>query len=263
LFINKKGVDMKDLFNLSGKVALVTGGGTGIGKAIAIALARYGAKIGIHYHSSKSDAEQTLVEIEMLGSKGILLQADLTVEDQANSIVDKLVSEFGRLDILVNNAGSPVKRSKIEECPVELWKNVFDVNMTSAFMVTKRAISHLRKTKNGSIVNIISLAVQTGGANGAGPYAAAKGALLVFTRTLARELAPEIRTNAVCPGVIETRHHEMFSTPERMQEYKMETPLGRNGKPEEVASTVLYLVSNAASFVNGALIDVNGGRFLR
>ncbi|MCM8816943.1 MAG: 3-oxoacyl-ACP reductase FabG [Candidatus Omnitrophica bacterium] len=250
-------------FSLNGRVALITGAGTGIGRAIAICLAGYGAKIGVHYKSSKSEAEKTLEEIKKIGSDGILIQADLIEEKQANTTVDNVVSTFGRLDILVNNAGSPVQRSKIEDCPLKLWKTVFDVNMTSAFMVTKRAIPHLRKTKNGAIVNIISLSVQTGGANGAGPYAAAKGALLVFTRTLARELAPEIRVNAVIPGVIETHHHEIFSTPERMEQYKKETPLGRNGRPEEVAGAVLYLVSDAASFTTGAVIDINGGRFLR
>ncbi|HOJ31632.1 MAG TPA: glucose 1-dehydrogenase [bacterium] len=250
-------------FNLEGKVALVTGSGTGIGRAIAIKLAEHGACVGIHYNTSYQEALQTLEAIKSMNRKAILLQADLTCEQQANKIVDKIVAEFGKLDILVNNAGSPVQRSKIEECPLTLWNQVFNVNMTSAFMVTKRAIPHLRKTGKGSIVNIISLSVQTGGANGAGPYAAAKGALLVFTRTLARELAPEIRTNAVCPGVIETRHHEIFSTPERMQQYKEETPMKRNGIPEEVANAVVYLVSDAASFTNGALIDVNGGRFLR
>lgn len=250
-------------FSLEGKVALITGAGTGIGRAIALCLARYGAKIGVHYRSSKKEAEQTIDEIKSIGSDGILLQADLVDQQQANFIVDSTITKFGRLDILVNNAGSPVRRSKIEECDLNLWKTVFDVNMTSAFMVTRRAIPHLRKTKKGAIVNIISLSVQTGGANGAGPYAAAKGALLVFTRTLARELAPEIRTNAVIPGVIETHHHEVFSTPERMEQYKKETPMGRNGKAEEVAAAVLYLVSDAASFTNGAIIDVNGGRFLR
>ena len=113
------------------------------------------------------------------------------------------------------------------------------------------------------IIHNLSLSVQTGGANGAGPYAIAKGGLQVMTRTLARELAPTVRTNAIMPGVIETRHHEVFSTPERMQQYRNETPLGRNGTAEEVASAVLFLVSDAARFINGALIDINGGRFLR
>jgi 3-oxoacyl-[acyl-carrier protein] reductase len=113
------------------------------------------------------------------------------------------------------------------------------------------------------VVNILSLSVQTGGAGGAGPYAAAKGALQVLTRTLARELAPEVRVNAVMPGVIETRHHEVFSSAGRMEEYRQQTPLGRNGTAEEVAQVVLFLASGAASFLTGALLDVNGGRFLR
>jgi 3-oxoacyl-[acyl-carrier protein] reductase len=151
----------------------------------------------------------------------------------------------------------------IENCPVDLWRQVFDVNMTSAFLVTKRCIPHLRRGGHGSIVNMISLSTQTGGANGAGPYAASKGALQVFTRTLARELAPQVRANAVCPGVIVTPHHDVFSTPERMEEYCRQTPLGRNGAAEEVAMAVLYLASDASSFTTGALMDINGGRFLR
>ncbi|GAG06041.1 unnamed protein product, partial [marine sediment metagenome] len=166
-------------------------------------------------------------------------------------------------DVLVNNAGSPVERTSIEECSVELWNRVLATNLTSAFLITRRAIPHLRASGNGAIVNTLSLSVQTGGANGAGPYAAAKGALQVMTRTLARELAPEVRTNAVMPGVIETRHHEVFSTPERMERYRKETPLGRNGQPDEVAAAIVFLASDAAGFLNGALIDINGGRYLR
>jgi 3-oxoacyl-[acyl-carrier protein] reductase len=144
-----------------------------------------------------------------------------------------------------------------------LWRRAFDVNVTSAFFVTRQAIPHLRAGGHGSIVNNLTLSVQTGGAGGAGPYAAAKGALQVLTRTLARELAPEVRVNAVMPGVIETRHHEVFSTPERMEEYRRQTPLGRNGTADEVAGAVLFLAGDAARFLTGALLDVNGGRFLR
>jgi len=140
---------------------------------------------------------------------------------------------------------------------------VLDVNLTSAFVVTQRAIPHLKRSGHGAIVNNLSLSVQTGGANGAGPYAVAKGGLQMLTRTLARELAPDVRVNAIMPGVIETRHHEIFTTPERLEQYRRETPLGRNGTADEVALTVLFLVSDAARFVTGALIDINGGRFLR
>jgi 3-oxoacyl-[acyl-carrier protein] reductase len=173
------------------------------------------------------------------------------------------VAAAGRLDILINNAGSPVQRARIEDCPTALWRQVFEVNVTSAFMVTRRAIPHLRAGGRGSIVNNLTLSQQTGGTGGAGPYAAAKGALHVLTRTLARELAPAVRVNAVMPGVIATRHHEVYSTPEKMEEYRRQTPLARNGTAEEVAQAILFLAGDRASFLTGALLDVNGGRFLR
>lgn len=249
--------------DLSGRVALVTGAGVGIGQAIALALGEAGATVGIHYHSSAQGAAETLASLQSRGGRGMLLQADLTVEDDAHSIVDRLVQQYGRLDILVNNAGSPVQKTRIEDCPTDVWRRALDVNVTSAFFVTRRAIPHLRASGHGSIINNLTLSIQTGGAGGAGPYAAAKGALQVLTRTLARELAPQVRVNAIMPGVIETRHHEVFSTPQRMAEYRQQTPLGRNGAPDEVAQTVLFLASDAASFLNGALLDINGGRFLR
>jgi 3-oxoacyl-[acyl-carrier protein] reductase len=252
-----------DVFNLKGRAALVTGAGTGIGQAIAEVLGEKGAIVGIHYRTSEEGARKALDRIRKGGGDGVLLKGDLTDENEANRVVESFVREFGRLDILVNNAGSPIARTAIEDCPLKLWREVFDTNMTSAFMVTKRAIPYLKASGKGAIVNIISLSVQTGGANGAGPYAASKGALMVFTRTLARELAPRVRTNSVCPGVIETHHHEMFSTPQRMAEYRAQTPMKRNGTPLEVAHAVLFLVSDAAGFINGAFIDVNGGRFLR
>ena len=250
-------------FDLRGQTALVTGAGVGIGRAAALALAEAGAFVGLHYRSSENEAQSALEEIRDIGGDAILLQADLTREDEANSVVDRLAEHSKRLDILVNNAGALVERARLEECSLELWNATFATNMSSAFLVTKRAIPHLRQSGNGRIINIISLSTQTGGANGAGAYAAAKGALQVFTRTLARELAPEIRSNAICPGVIETIHHEVHTAPERMEQYRQETPLARNGTAEEVAQAVLYLASDASAFTNGALIDVNGGRFLR
>jgi 3-oxoacyl-[acyl-carrier protein] reductase len=248
---------------LTGRVALVTGGGTGIGHAAALTLARAGAFIGVHFNSSESEAAATLRAIESAGGKGMLLRADLAIEAQANAIVDALVQQAGRLDVLVNNAGSPLQRAKLEDCPADLWLRNFDVNVHSAFYVTKRAIPALRGSGHGSVINNLSLAVQTGGANGAGPYAAAKGALQVMTRTLARELAPLVRVNAIMPGVVETRHHEQFSTAERMEQYRKETPLGRNGRADEIAKLILFLAGDTASFITGALIDANGGRFLR
>jgi 3-oxoacyl-[acyl-carrier protein] reductase len=250
-------------YDLSGRAALVTGAGVGIGRETALALAAAGAVVGIHYHSSEVEAADTLRAVQEGGGKGYLLRADLTSEAQAVATVAEFVARAGRLDILVNNAGSPIRFCKIESCPTELWRQIFEVNVTSAFLVTRQAIPHLRATGRGSIVNNLSLSVQTGGAGGGGPYAAAKGALQVLTRTLARELAPHVRVNAVMPGVIETRHHEVFSNPEKMEDYKNQTPLGRNGSALEVAGAILFLAGDAASFMTGATLDINGGRFLR
>lgn len=252
-----------DAYAVSGRVALVTGAGVGIGRATAELLAARGAFVGVHYRSSADEAQAVLDGIRARGGDGLLLQGDLIDEAQANAVVARLAQTAGRLDILVNNAGSPVERARIEDCSLELWKLVLDTNLTSAFLVTRAAIPHLRAGGRGAIVNNLSLSVQTGGANGAGAYAASKGGLEVLTRTLARELAPAVRVNAVMPGVIETPHHERYSTPERMKAYAVETPLARNGQAAEVAEAIAYLASDAASFVNGALLDISGGRFLR
>lgn len=250
-------------FDLTGRAALVTGAGVGIGRATALALAEAGAFVGIHYHRSADEAGEVLGAVRAAGGNGVVMRADLTLENEANMLVDRMAQEAGRLDILVNNAGALVERACLEETSLELWRQTFDVNVTSAFMVTRRAIPYLRAGGKSSIINVLSLSVQTGGANGAGAYAASKGALQVFTRTLARELAPRVRANAVMPGVIETRHHEQATSPERMEQYRRETPLARNGVAEEVAQAVLYLASDASAFTSGAVLDINGGRFLR
>ena len=250
-------------WSLAGRVALVTGAGVGIGQATAIALARAGAAVGIHYHTSEAGARQTAETIRAAGGHAYLLPGDLSAEADAHIVVDRLVEQTGRLDILFNNAGSPLRFVPLEECPTDLWRKVFDVNVTSAFFVTRRAIPHLRRSGNGSIINNLSLSIQTGGAGGGGPYAAAKGALQVMTRTLARELAPHVRVNGIMPGVIATGHHETFSTPAKMEDYRRQTPLARNGTAEDVAQVVLFLASDAARFMTGALVDINGGRLLR
>ncbi len=249
--------------DFEGRAALVTGSAVGIGREVVRQLAARGAFVSVHYRNSTAEAEATLNEIESAGGKGMLVQGDISDEDSANAMVDSFVSTAGRLDVLVNNAGEPIDRASIEDCSTELWRRVIDTNLTGTFFVTRRATPHLRASGKGAIVNNLSLSVQTGGANGAGAYAAAKGGIQVMTRTLSRELAPDVRTNAVMPGVIETRHHELFTSPERMAEYRSQTPLERNGSAEEAASAIVFLCSDEASFVNGSLMDINGGRFLR
>lgn len=249
--------------NLTGRTALITGAGTGIGQATAIALAEAGAFVGIHYHASETGARQTLQTIEERGGRGVLCPGDLTDPTAVRQVVQTVQAAGGGLDILFNNAGSLVARSSIADCPLELWKQALDVNVTSAFLVTQAAIPALQASGHGSIINNLSLSVQTGGSGGAGPYAAAKGALLVFTRTLAKELAPRVRANSIMPGVVETPHHEQFTTAEKMDDYRRQTPLGRNAQSAEIAQAVLFLASDASSFMTGGLLDLNGGRFLR
>jgi 3-oxoacyl-[acyl-carrier protein] reductase len=255
-------MSLADMFGLRGKTAIVTGGAVGLGREIALALAKAGALIGIHYHRSEKEAAATLDEVRRCGSDGWLFQADLCQEQECNALVDSFVEKAKRLDILVNNAGALVGQYRVEDCPLDVWEKSFTVNATSAFLVTRRAIPHLRATGSGRIVNMLSASMQSGGTSGAGAYAVGKGALYIFTRTLAKECGPEIRANAICPGVIETHHHAK-TPPEKMAEYRQVTPLKRNGRPQEVAMAVLFLVSDASGFTNGAILDVNGGRFLR
>jgi 3-oxoacyl-[acyl-carrier protein] reductase len=255
----KKGIA---LFGLKGKAALVTGAGVGLGREIALALADAGAFVGIHFNRSRAPAAGVLEEVRRRHGDGFLYQADLCKEKECNGLVDRFVTKAKRLDVVVNNAGALIGRESVETCPLEVWEKTFAVNLTSAFLVTKRAIPHLRKSGSGRVVNIVSASMYSGGTFGAGAYAAAKGALHVLTRTLAKEYGPEIRANSVCPGVIETQHHA--ETPSgRLEAYRVATPLKRNGQAREVAMAVLYLASDASSFTNGALLDVNGGRVLR
>ncbi len=251
-----------DRFQLHGKTAIITGAAVGLGREISLALADAGAFVGIHYYRSEQDAANVLGEVRHRGGDGLTLQADLSREVECNALVDRFMDRTNRLDILVNNAGALIASKRIEECPLDVWEKTFAVNVTSAFLVTKRSIPHLRNSGSGRVVNVVSASMESGGTFGAGAYAAAKSALHVFTRTMAKEYGPEIRTNSICPGVIETQHHAV-TPPERLAAYRQATPLKRNGNPEEVALAVLYLVSDASSFTNGALLDVNGGRILR
>jgi 3-oxoacyl-[acyl-carrier protein] reductase len=254
---------MRNHMDLTGKTALVTGASSGIGAATAALLAELGAKVALGYFHNENGARQVCDGIAAQGGKAVLVRADVREANEARALVERAAAEIGPLDILVNNAGSLVKRMPLREVTVEQWDEVMDLNLTSAVVCAQAAAPHMVEKKSGAIVNVVSIAGRNGGGPGAGPYAAAKAGMIAFTKSLAKELGPHgVRVNAVSPGVIDTPFHEVFSTPEMMRNFASTIPLGRVGKSPEVAAVIAFLVSDAASYVAGETIEVNGGQLM-
>ena len=245
--------------NLQGKTALVTGGGRDIGRSVSIALARAGVRVAINYNSGREAAEDTLKTIQDAGGDAFLIQADVTDSGAVKAMLDEVGVAFsGRLDILVNLAGGMIARKTLSEMDEGLFDQVMKVNLKSVFLVLQAAQPFLGE--GSSVVNVSSLAGRDGGGPGASVYATAKGALMTYTRSMAKELGPQgIRVNAVCPGLIGTSFHDIFSKPEGRAATAGNTPLRREGHPDEVADTIVYLASPAASFLAGVCLDINGG----
>jgi len=254
---------LSNSFDLNGRVALVTGASSGIGRATAEALAANGARVAINFHRNEAGAAATRAQIVGAGGSAIIAQANVTRASEVQSLVERTVAEFGPIDILVNNAGSLVERLRILELTEERWDEVIDLNLKSAFLSCQAVAGSMMKRKTGAIVNVSSIAGRTGGALGSIHYSTAKGGLITFTKGLAKELGPfGVRVNAVSPGVIDTPYHEQFSSPEMMKSYTSQIPLGRIGSPEEVAKVICFLVSDAASYLTGETIEINGGMFM-
>lgn len=242
---------------LKGKTAIVTGGGRDIGLACVHALAREGANVVINYHSSAGGADKAVADIEAAGGRAIAVQGDLTQAADATALVDHAVKAFGGVDILVNNSGGLIARKTITEMDADHWAKVMDLNLTSVFHMVKASLPHM--ASGGSIINIASLAGRDGGGPGAVAYAASKGAVITMTRGLAKELGPDIRVNALNPGMIDTDFHNVFTKDAVRANVANATPLKREGRPEEIGDVVTFLAGDQASFINGACIDVNGG----
>jgi 3-oxoacyl-[acyl-carrier protein] reductase len=247
--------------DLKGKVALVTGGGRDIGRAISLALANAGASVAVNYHSSADAANKVVDEIKAKGGKAIAIGADVSTAEGADRLVAETCAAFGdRIDVLVNNAGGMVARKKLGEMDAAFWDQVLGLNLRSVFLVTKAASPHL--AEGGAIVNLSSLAARDGGGGGALAYSAAKGAVLTLTRGLSKELAPRrIRVNAVSPGMIDTTFHDTFTTPEVRKAVAGRTSVGREGSSEDVANAVLFLASDASAYITGESIEINGGLY--
>ena len=245
--------------NLNGKVAVVTGGARDIGKAISISLAKAGAKVIVNYFESESQGDETVAEIEKLGGTAVAVYADVTKQADIDAMVKTTLDHFGpKIDILVNVAGGLFARKSIEEMDEDFYNLVMDVNLKSVFLVTKAIKPHMEK--GGAIINFASQAGRDGGGAGAAIYATSKGAVITYTRALAKEFGPQgIRVNALCPGMIATKFHDDFTKDEVREKVAGSTPLRREGEAEEVADLVVYLASEQSSFITGNNIDINGG----
>ena len=250
--------------DLKGKVALVTGASSGIGAATARLLAAQGARVAVGFYQNKKGAVEVLETIAAAGGTAVADKGDFRKVTEIRSVIDTVVGEFGPIDILINNAGSLVKRSPIREVTEELWDDIIALNLKSAVFASQAVAQSMIERRTGAIVNVVSIAGHNGGGPGAGTYATAKAGLTSFSKSLAKELAPHgIRVNAVSPGVIDTPFHEVFSTPEMIAGFVKTIPLGRVGTSEECANVIAFLVSDAAAYVVGETIEVNGGQLMR
>ncbi|MGA2092828.1 MAG: SDR family oxidoreductase [Sedimentisphaerales bacterium] len=249
--------------DLKGKKVLVTGSSSGIGAATAVMFAQQGCFVGVHYFRTKQGGIDTLQQVKKF-SDGILLKADVRNQSQVNKMVSSFAGAAGGLDILINNAGDLIDRQPFETASVEYHDDIYRTNVRSIFFVTQAALPYLKKSV-GCIVNVGSIAGHHGGATGSGIYAGAKAAVAVETIAMAKEFAKYgIRVNSVIPGLIETRFHQRYSSAQRRAQVAQETPLGRNGSPEDVAKAILFLASSqAAGFITGEYIAVNGGLYMR
>lgn len=244
---------------LEGKVAIVTGASRGIGRSIALELARAGAKVAINYQNNEDKAQAVLAEIAALPGAALLVKANVGVSTEARAMVARVFDEFGRLDILVNNAGI-TRDTSLKKMTDDQWQDVIQTNLNGYFYCTSAAIPMMSEQKWGRIINISSMNGQIA-AFGQANYSASKGGIIAFTKTAALELARNgITVNTVSPGFTET---DMFANvPEKIQaQIKERIPLGRFGKPEEIAKAVLFLATDG-DYITGQQINVNGGAYM-
>ncbi len=249
--------DYKGSEKLKDKVALITGGDSGIGRSVAVHFAREGADISIVYLESDLDAQQTKEMVEKEGRKCILLKGDIAIEEFSRSCVQKTVEQLGKVDILVNNAGTHEEDKEFLDISTEQFKRTFEVNMFSIFYFTHEAVKHM--TNGGTIINTASVVAYRGSEH-LMDYSSTKGAVVSFTRALAKNLASKnIRVNGVAPGPIWTPLVIATFDEGHLEKFGKSTPMKRAGKPSEVAPAYVYLASDDSSYVSGQMIHVNGG----
>ena len=247
----------------SEEVAWVTGSSTGIGRAVALALAEEGCRVVVHYNRSEDEAREVVERISSSGGEATLVGGDVADAQEVERMVGKIEGRYGRLDILVNNAGSLIERRKFSEMTEDLWERVMAVNLKSVFLCSRAALPLMRRRGRGRIINMTSVASRNGGGPGSAAYATAKGGVSTLTRAMAKELVGEgILVNGVAPGVITTPFHDRFTPPDMRETMASGIPIGREGSPEEVAGAVLFLASPGADYLVGEIIEVNGGQLM-
>ena len=247
--------------SFKGKVAVVTGGARDIGRQVSLKLAEAGAKVCINYLNNDEQANETLQLIKAAGGEAVIAKGDVTKAADVQNIIATCTAAFGNtIHVLVNVAGGLMGRKPLSELDEEFWDAVINVNLKSAYLVTRAVVPHM--TEGGAIVNFSSQAARDGGGGGALAYATAKGGILTMTRGLAKELGPKgIRVNCVSPGMINTTFHNTFTKPEIRTNVAAGTPLRREGEAREVGDLVVYLASDASSFINGESVEINGGTY--
>jgi NAD(P)-dependent dehydrogenase (short-subunit alcohol dehydrogenase family) len=246
------------------KVLLVTGGGRGIGAATALLAAQQGWSVAVNYTANSLAADEVVRQIRAAGGQAISVKADVADEDQVLRMFEHIDAKLGRVSGLVNNAGVVDVAARVDEMSVARWKRMFDVNVIGSLICAREAVRRMSTRhggEGGSIVNLSSAAARLGSPGQYVDYAAAKGAIDAFTIGLAKEVAAEgIRVNAVRPGLIDTDIHASGGLPNRVKELQHLVPMQRGGSAEEVAQSIVWLLSDAASYTTMSLIDVSGGR---
>jgi 3-oxoacyl-[acyl-carrier protein] reductase len=245
------------------RVALVTGGAAGIGRAEAVALARAGADVAVIGHVDLDGAEETARRVRAEGRRALVVHADVRRSEEVRRAVDETLRSLGRLDILVNNAGALGASLNLPllELDETTWHLMLDSHLTGAFLCIKHAAPHMVRQGWGRIINTSSIHGRIGGRPTLGHYGAAKAGVIALTRTAARELGPHgITANAIAPGYVDTERLAAILPRERLEALARQIPVGRLGTPAEIAAAVVFLASDGASFVNGAVLDIHGGR---